>query len=66
VHLTTNIVIDLDGDRATVRSNWVLFQNSPGGPVIGSGGGYCDKLAKVDGKWFFRNRTIDRFIAGGR
>jgi uncharacterized protein (TIGR02246 family) len=63
VHLTTNIVIDLDGDTAIARSNWLLFQNSPNGPAIGSGGGYSDRLAKVDGKWFFKHRTIDRFIA---
>ena len=63
VHLTTNIVIDLDGDAATVRSNWVLIENSSNGPAIGSGGEYSDALVKVDGQWFFRHRTIDRFIA---
>jgi hypothetical protein len=62
VHLTTNIVIDLDGDTATARSNWALIQNGPSGPSIGSGGGYSDRLVKVDGKWFFKHRTIDRFI----
>ena len=62
VHLTTNIVIDLDGDAAVARSNWVVFQNSASGPVIGSGGAYFDKLAKVDGRWFFRHRRIDRFV----
>jgi uncharacterized protein (TIGR02246 family) len=62
VHLTTNIVIDLNGDVATARSNWVLMQNSPAGPAIGSGGAYLDKLAKVGGRWFFKHRTIDRFI----
>jgi uncharacterized protein (TIGR02246 family) len=66
VHLTTNIVIDLDGDTATVRSNWALVQNSPDGPVIGSGGAYADRLVKVDGRWFFKHRTIDRYISGGR
>jgi 3-phenylpropionate/cinnamic acid dioxygenase small subunit len=63
VHLTTNIVIDVDGHTATAHSNWLLFQNSPHGPAIGSGGGYSDRLAKVDGRWFFQHRTIDRFIA---
>jgi 3-phenylpropionate/cinnamic acid dioxygenase small subunit len=62
IHLTTNIVIDLDGDSATARSNWVVIQNSPSGPSIGSGGGYVDRLLKVDGRWFFKHRTIDRFI----
>jgi uncharacterized protein (TIGR02246 family) len=62
IHLTTNIVIELDGDTATAQSNWALVQNAPGGPSIGSGGGYSDRLAKVGGKWYFRHRKIDRFI----
>jgi uncharacterized protein (TIGR02246 family) len=66
VHLTTNIVIDLDRDGATVRSNWLLFQNSAAGPVIGSGGAYYDRVVKMDGRWLFRHRRIDRFIAEGR
>lgn len=62
VHLTTNIVIDLAGDSASVRSNWLLFQNGDAGPVIGSGGGYFDQVVKQDGRWLFRHRRIDRFI----
>ncbi|HET6609661.1 MAG TPA: nuclear transport factor 2 family protein [Rhodopila sp.] len=64
VHLTTNIVIDLKGDEATVRSNWLLFQNGERGPEIGSGGGYYDQVVKVGGQWLFRHRRIDRFIKG--
>jgi len=63
VHLTTNIVIALDGDTAKVRSNWTVAQNSAGGPQINSGGGYADELVKQNGKWLFRYRKIDRFIA---
>ena len=63
VHLTTNIVIELDGNIATSRSNWVLIQNSANGPVVGSGGAYFDRLAKVDGRWLFSHRIIDRYIA---
>ncbi len=66
VHQTTNIVIDLDGDAATVRSNWLLFQNSAAGPAIGSGGAYQDRLVKQDGHWFFRHRKIERYIAAGQ
>ena len=62
VHLTTNIVIQLDGDTATARSNWALIQNSLTGPIIGSGRGYTDQLFKLGGQWFFRHRRIDRFI----
>ena len=66
VHLTTNIVIDLAGDAATARSNWVLFQNSHAGPAISSGGAYADRLVKRDGRWFFQHRAIDRYVAAGK
>ncbi len=63
VHLVTNIAIALDGERAEVRSNWTVVQNSPEGPKIGSGGAYVDEMAKQGGSWLFRYRKIDRFIA---
>jgi hypothetical protein len=62
VHLVTNIVIALVGEEAQVRSNWMVMQNSPQGPIIGSGGTYLDELAKDSGRWLFRYRKIDRFI----
>jgi hypothetical protein len=65
VHLTTNIVIALDGDTATVRSNWAVIQNTANGPSVGSAGAYEDRVAKQGGVWMFRYRKIDRFIADG-
>jgi uncharacterized protein (TIGR02246 family) len=62
IHHVTNVVITLDGDTAKVRSNWTTVQNSPEGPKVGSGGAYDDDMVKVDGSWFFRYRTIDRYI----
>jgi uncharacterized protein (TIGR02246 family) len=62
IHHVTNIVITLDGDTAKVRSNWTTVQNSPEGPKIGSGGAYDDDMVKIGGQWFFRYRTIDRYI----
>jgi hypothetical protein len=62
VHMVTNIAIALDGERAQVRSNWMVMQNSPDGPRIGSGGAYADEMVKQDGRWLFRYRKIDRFI----
>jgi uncharacterized protein (TIGR02246 family) len=62
VHQTTNIVIDFNGDTATVRSNWMMFVNSDAGPAIGSGGAYEDRLVKADGRWWFKHRRIDRYI----
>jgi len=66
VHLTTNIVIALNGDSATVESNWSVIQNSPGGPKIGSAGGYRDQVVKRNGTWLFQYRKIDRYIADGQ
>ena len=62
VHLVTNIVIALEGERATVRSNWMVMQNSPEVPKIGSGGAYHDEMVKQNGRWLFGYRKIDRFI----
>jgi SnoaL-like domain len=64
VHLVTNIAIVLDDARAEVRSNWMVMQNSPQGPKIGSGGAYADEIVRQGGGWLFRYRKIDRFIAG--
>jgi hypothetical protein len=65
-HLTTNIVIELNGDTATVRSNWVVIENTTQGPGISSGGEYRDQLVKQGGRWLFRYRKIDRFVAPGQ
>src|SRR5437016_1249328 len=45
-HLTTNIVIRLNGEAAEVRSNWTVVQNSPNGPLLSSGGAYLDRVVK--------------------
>ena len=63
IHLVSNIAIALDGESARVRSNWIVAQNSPEGPKIGSGGAYRDELAKEQGQWLFRYRKTHRFIA---
>jgi len=64
-HLTTNIVIELNGDTATVQSNWAVVQNSDAGPKISSAGAYADQMVKQGGRWYFRYRKIDRYIADG-
>ncbi len=66
VHLVGNIVIKINGDKATVRSNWVEPQNSRRGPVIEAAGAYYDEMVKLDGQWLFKHRRIDRFVADTR
>lgn len=66
VHLTSNIVIRLEGDSAHVRSNWIMVHNTDAGPAISSAGSYTDDMVKQDGRWLFRYRKIDRYIAAGK
>jgi len=65
VHLTTNIVIALNGETATVQSNWAVIMNSPNGTTIGSAGSYDDQVVKRNGSWMFQYRKINRYIASG-
>ena len=62
IHHVTNVIIALDGDRASVRSNWTTVQNDPGGPKIGSGGSYADDMVRTADGWRFKLRKIDRYI----
>jgi 3-phenylpropionate/cinnamic acid dioxygenase small subunit len=62
IHHVTNVIIALDGDRATVRSNWTTVQNDPAGPRIGSGGSYADDMVRTADGWRFKRRKIDRYI----
>ena len=55
IHHVTNIVIKVDGARATRFSNWVTVQNSEQGPKIGSAGSYTDDLARQGERWLFRS-----------
>jgi hypothetical protein len=41
----------------------MVMQNSSQGPRVGSGGAYIDEMVRADGRWLFRYRKIDRFIA---
>jgi hypothetical protein len=66
LHLTANVVIRLDGDRAEARSNWFVGRNRADGPAINAGGIYWDMLERHSGAWRFRHRRIDRFLAQGR
>ena len=56
-HFITNLEIELDGDRATVRSS--LWQ-----PCVADGaasvaaGRYTDEVVKVDGRWLYKVKRV--------
>ncbi|MDV3208695.1 MAG: nuclear transport factor 2 family protein [Rhodococcus ruber] len=56
-HFITNMEIDLDRDRATVRS--FLWQPcvTDGAPAIAAGR-YTDEVVKVDGRWRYRVKQV--------
>jgi hypothetical protein len=59
-HNISNIVIKVDGNKATGRSYWFHYSNdNPDRRGVFDGfGHYEDELVKVNGKWLFTKRTI--------
>ena len=58
-HTITNILIQVDGDRAGAESYYTVYLRtpSPDGTVdIIGGGRYCDDFEKVAGVWRIRHR----------
>jgi uncharacterized protein (TIGR02246 family) len=56
-HVLTNVEIDLDGDRATARSQFTLVARAPGDvPTTALQGHYEDRLVREDGRWRFADR----------
>ncbi|MEP7311005.1 MAG: nuclear transport factor 2 family protein [Pseudomonadota bacterium] len=60
-HTITNLVLNIEGDRATGRAYWAGYSNDNAkrSPYLESYGYYEDELAKVNGEWLFTKRTIN-------
>jgi hypothetical protein len=63
-HFTTNIIIELSGDRATVISNFLVVRDSPSGPAIAVAGTYDDIVVRSGAEWKFKSRQLSHDIAG--
>ena len=58
-HLTTNPVIELDGDGATCRSSFLVLQQVQGGPLqVIAAGRYRDRFTCASGAWRFAERAF--------
>jgi 3-phenylpropionate/cinnamic acid dioxygenase small subunit len=60
-HLTTNMIVepDADGQRADVRSYFVVFQKVGAGPLQPvAAGRYHDRLARSANGWYFEERQM--------
>jgi hypothetical protein len=63
LHLMTNAVIHVDGDRATSTSRWTNFARGDDGKLVPRlAGRYEDVLVREDGKWRFLSRLAPRDI----
>lgn len=63
LHVFSNQVVDIDGDRATATSFWAyITPDRDGHPRIAQFGHYEDVLIRVDGKWQFGRRKGVRDI----
>ena len=57
-HVVVQPLIEIDGDTATVSSDFLYVQDRDG-PLISHFGHYADVLARgADGVWRFRRRAI--------
>ena len=56
-HNATNIVVDVDGERATGSAFLIGYLAGPNFKVIVTGR-YCDTLVKADGEWRFVERIF--------
>jgi hypothetical protein len=64
-HVTTNVILDIDGTAAGSRSYYTVFQQTeelPLQPIIA--GRYHDTFEKADGTWRFCDRLIFADLVG--
>lgn len=58
-HVTTNVIVEIDGGSATARSYYTVFQAADGLPLQAIiAGRYHDRFERADDGW----RFVDRFI----
>jgi hypothetical protein len=64
-HVMSDVVVAVDGDHATSRCSFTVFQARPDFPLqpvlVGR---YHDVFACVDGAWEFRERTVHADLVG--
>ena len=64
-HLVLNPIVEIDDGQATVRSTFVVVQNTDAvalQPIVV--GRYADRFARDDQGWYFTQRTVDVEMVG--
>ena len=64
-HVTTNVVIDVTGDRASATARFTVFQATPSLPLQAIiTGRYRDTFARHAGSWWFHERRMELGLVG--
>ena len=59
VHLMTNDIIEVHGDRATAWSRWTyVTRTADNKPAMALAGHYDDEFVRENGQWKFARRTV--------
>jgi hypothetical protein len=61
---TSNLQIEVDGDRASAKAYFLGMQQMPGGMAPVVGGRYHDEFRRIDGKWWFHHRHMLMDLSG--
>lgn len=57
-HVTSNVIIDIDGDGATGRTDFVFLRAGDGGLSVAAVGHYRDRFTRTEQGWRFARRHI--------
>jgi ketosteroid isomerase-like protein len=63
-HYITNIIIKIDGDKASAVSDYLVVRESENGLLPVMGGTYRDKFVKTPAGWRFARKELDHHIWG--
>jgi hypothetical protein len=61
-HVSVNPVIDVDGDRARVVSDYLFVRWIKGALTIETTGRYVDRCVKIDGRWLIQRRDAEMLL----
>jgi uncharacterized protein (TIGR02246 family) len=66
MHVTTNSLVDVDGDSATASTDYMYVRPGEKGHTIIAAGRYHDQLVRTRERWRFRVREITMLTAPDR
>lgn len=63
-HYITNIIVTVEGERASAVSDYLVVRESEGGLMPVMGGTYRDRFVKTPAGWRFSRKELEHHIAG--